>query len=87
MIADRVESLGRGTWLTKLDSKSAFLIIPIHPVDRILLGMQWKGSLYVDTVLPFGLRSAPKLFNVIADAVEFIACSQGVQHITHYLDD
>ena len=87
MIADRVESLGRGTWLTKLDSKSAFLIIPIHPVDRILLGMQWKGSLYVDTVLPFGLRSAPKLFNVIADAVQYIARSQGVQHITHYLDD
>ena len=38
-------------------------------------------------VLPFGLRSAPKLFNVIADAIQFIARSQGVQHVTHYLDD
>ena len=87
MIADRVKSLGRETLVAKLDIKSAFRIIPVHPADRILLGMQWRGSLYVDTVLPFGLRSAPKLLNVIADVVQFIAHSQGVQHITHYLDD
>ena len=62
-------------------------VIPVYPADRILLGMQWRGSLYINTVLPFRLRSAPKLFNIIADAVHFIAHSQGVQHITHHLDD
>ena len=35
---------------------------------RWLLGMQWKGSVYMDKVLPFGLRSAPKIYNAIADA-------------------
>uniref|UniRef100_A0A1X7TYC4 Reverse transcriptase domain-containing protein n=1 Tax=Amphimedon queenslandica TaxID=400682 RepID=A0A1X7TYC4_AMPQE len=29
----------------------------------------------------------PKLFSVIADMIQFIAKSQGVNHITHYLDD
>ena len=87
MIADKVASLGKGTLLAKLDVKSAFRIVPVHPADRLLLGMQWRDSIYVDTVLPFGLRSTPKLFNVIADAIQYIARSQGVQHITHYLDD
>lgn len=87
MIADRVRSLRVGTLMAKLDIQSAFRIVPVHPADRLLLGMEWNGNWYVDAVLPFGLRSAPKLFNVIADAIQFIARSQGVQHVTHYLDD
>ena len=87
IIADRIRSLGRGTMLAKLDVKSAFRIVPVHPADRLLLGMQWNNYWYADAVLPFGLRSAPKLFNVIADAVQFVARSQGVQHVTHYLDN
>lgn len=87
IIADRVRSQGKGTMLAKLDIKSAFRIVPVHPADRLLLGMQWNGYWYADAVLPFGLRSAPKLFNVIADAVQFVALSQGVQHVTHYLND
>ncbi len=39
----------------------AFRIVPVHPDDRHLLGMQWRGRTYVDKVLPFGLRSALKL--------------------------
>lgn len=87
MIGEKVRSLGKGTMLAKLDVKSAFRIVPVHPADRMLLGMQWNGYWYADAVLPFGLRSAPKLFNVIADAVQFVARSQGIQHVTHYLDD
>ena len=87
MIADWVRSLGRGTLLAKLDVQSAFRLIPVHPSDRLLLGMEWSKSWYVDTVLPFGLRSAPKLFNAISDAIQYMAWQQGVQHIAKYLDD
>ena len=86
-IAERVMSMGQGTWLAKLDIKSAFRIIPVHPSDRYLLGVEWKQAVYVDTVLPFGLRSAPKLFNAIADALQFIARASGIENIVHYLDD
>ena len=48
--------------------------------------MSWNGQLYVDTALPFGLRSAPKNFNALADAWQWIFESLGVQTF-HYLDD
>ena len=51
--------------------------VPVHPMDRSLLGMRWEGALYIDTALPFGLRSAPKIFNAVADAVEWVARRQG----------
>ena len=37
----------------------------MHPSDRPLQAMEWEGAIYVDPMLPFGLRSAPKIFNVI----------------------
>ena len=43
--------------------------------------------MYVDPMLPFGLRSAPKIFNAVADALEWGVRQQGVEHIFHYLDD
>ena len=78
---------GQGTLLAKIDVKSAFRFIPVHPCDRHLLGMEWKGEVYIDTCLPFGLRSAPKLFNILADALEWILKQQGVSFLIHYLDD
>ena len=44
------------TMLAKLDLQSPYRIIPVHPQDCHLLGMQFDGNLYVDTALPFGLR-------------------------------
>ena len=50
------------------------------------MGMLWEGSLYIDTALPFALRSAPKIFTAVADAVEWIR-QEGVDSVFHYLDD
>ena len=86
-IVNQVLQMGRGTLLAKLDVKSAFRIVPVHPADRHLLGMEWEGQLYIDNSLPFGLRSAPKIFNAIADALEWILRQHGVSNIWHYLDD
>ena len=52
---------GRGALMAKVDAKSAYRNVPVHPDDRWLMGMMWDGALYVDTALPFGLRSAPKI--------------------------
>ena len=49
--------------------------------------MRWQGSIYIDTALPFGLRSAPKLFNAVADTVEWCAKDAGAEFLWHYLDD
>ena len=82
-----ITSFGRGTLLAKVDIKSAYRNIPVHPDDRWLMGMQWGGALYVDTALPFGLRSAPKIFTAVADAVEWMARQEGVRFIIHYLEN
>ncbi len=59
----------------------------MHPADRHLLGMEWDGQLFVDATLPFGLLSAPKIFNALADTLEWIIRQHGVSFIWHYLDD
>ena len=73
--------------MAKMDVKSAYPIVPVHPSDRPLLGVAWNGSVFVDAASPFGLRSVPKIFNTVADAVEWIARKQGVTERWHYLDD
>ena len=85
--AQGVLELGQGAQLAKVDVRSAYRIIPVHAEYRWLLGMAWDGALYVDTTLPFGLRSAPKLFNAVADTIEWIIRQQGVDPVFHYLDD
>ena len=44
--------------------------------------MRWNQQYYVDTRLPFGLHSAPKIFTAVADALQW-----GLQDLIHYLDD
>ena len=52
-------SLGQGAQMVKVDIESAYRTIPVYPTDWLLLGMWWKEKMYMDTALPFGLRSAP----------------------------
>ena len=61
-----VNSLGTGALMSKIDLKNAFRLISVCPHDWNLLGMQWRGKFYVDTFLPFGLRSASSLFNQLS---------------------
>ena len=41
----------------------------------------------MDRVLPFGLRSAPKLYSAVADMMTWALHKAGIQHLTRYLDD
>ena len=81
-----VLSLGRGALLAKLDVESTYRILPVHPEDCLLLGMSWQGKMYVDTALPFGPRSAPKIFSAVADALQWALEGRRVK-VIHYLDD
>ena len=83
----RVLQLGRGALMAKMDIKQAYRNIPVHPSDRRLLGMRWKGKTFVDMALPFGLRSAPLIFSAVADALAWIMQQQGVGWVAHYVDD
>ena len=74
--------------MAKVDLKNAFRLCPVRREDWHLLGIHWRNSYYIDKCLPFGLRSAPYLFNMVADALEWILVHYfEVQHCFHYLDD
>ena len=82
-----IQKFGQGTLLAKIDIKSAFRLLPVHPADRHLLAMSWNYHISIDTCLPFGLRSAPKLFNVLADILSWILAQHQISPVLHYLDD
>ena len=82
-----IRYLGPGTELLKMDLKDAYHVVPVHPDDYHLLGISWNGQTYIDRSLPFGLRSAPKLFTAVADAMAWALHSNGIHYLLHYLDD
>ena len=63
------------------------MVVPVHPADRPRLGMRWKEDNYIDATLPFGLRSAPKIFSALADGLLWILHKKGADLSIHYLDD
>lgn len=86
-VAGMVANLGPGTLLAKVDIESAYRLIPVHPHDRPLQAVRWQDNLYIDPMLPFGLRSAPKVFTAVADAFQWFLQQQGIEYVRHYLDD
>ena len=83
-----INELGTGALLCKIDLKNPFQLIPVQQSDWNLLGIHWRDRYYIDTYLPFGLHSAPFLFNQLADTIYWILHQQyGVHHLLHYLDN
>ena len=74
--------------MSKLDIQHAFRLLPVITTQLILLRIFWLGKFFVDTRLPFGLRSSPGIFNRFADAVCWIIQSvYNIKNIVHYSDD
>ena len=70
--ASKVAALGPGALLAKMDVRQAYRNVPVAPEDRTVLGLRWDNLIYIDQVLPFGLRSAPMIFSAIADTLLWI---------------
>ena len=68
-IAAQVLRLGRGALMAKLDLKAEYRNVPVQPDYWHLLGMALEGDIFIDKVLPFGLRSAPIVFSAVTEAL------------------
>lgn len=88
---DMVRKAGRGACLLKRDLKDAFRLVPVAHSQRRLLGFAWLGQYYHENCLPFGLRTAPLLFNLFAEGVHWIFMATWTVDTSvlmeHYLDD
>ena len=87
-----IRQLGQGAIMIKRDFADAFRQIPVSPIDSPLLGFSFQGTFYAERFLPFGLRTAPYLFNLFAEVFHWLLeCNLKVQFplakVIHYLDD
>lgn len=84
----QVRHAGRHAVIMKKDIKDAFRNIPVAPHQQWLLGFNWNGQFYKETCLPFGLSTAPFLFNLFAEAFHWmIETYLQWERLLHYLDD
>lgn len=84
----KIKELDKDVYLAKTDILSAFRIIPVHPEDYELLGLQWDGKIYIDRCLAMGCRTSCKIFEELSTAIEWIALNKlGIQGMVHVLDD
>jgi ribonuclease HI len=82
-----VAKAGRNATLLKRDLKSAFRMIPVCTEDQWLLIFEWDGEYYQELFLPFGLRTAPFIFNLFGEALQWILHRKYSYVIKRYLDD
>lgn len=87
-----IQLFGPGCILIKRDFEAAFRHTPVSPLDTPLLGFQWQKRFYAERFLPFGLQTAPYLFNLFAEVFHWILeaelSERGLEAIViHYLDD
>lgn len=87
-IFELTRTSGRGCFIIKRDIKDAFRNIPVAPADRPLLAFSWDSKTYMECCLPFGLATAPFIFNLFAEGLNWLltAYLPGAS-IVHYLDD
>jgi len=87
-VLDMIVQAGRSCVIMKRDIKDAFRNIPLAPDIQWLLGFHWENQFYKETCLPFGLRTAPFIFNLFAEGFHWILQSYlNWEFLAHYLDD
>ena len=60
---------------------------PGPPSGSSSAGHFMGGGDIIDRALPFGLRSAPKIFSAVANMLAWALHCSGICHQIHYLDD
>lgn len=87
-VVQTISLLGKGTFIAKVDIKSAFRLIRVHPADFELLGLHMNGSFYIDKCLPFGCAISCKIFEMFSSFLEWLVIAKsGIETVHHYLDD
>jgi hypothetical protein len=79
---------GSGCHLVKMDVKSAYRQLPIHPDDWHLFGFVCEDLLFIDTYLPFGCRSSGCIWERYAQAAQWILSRHyGIHRTARWVDD
>ena len=81
-IDDLLSSLAGGQSFSKLDLAHAYLQIPLHEDSKKLTTINTHKGLFQYTRLPFGIASAPSIFQRTIESI-----LQGIPKVCVYIDD
>ena len=61
-LSDLTDLADPGDWMTSIDLAQSYYHPEMHPQATKYLGVEWQGTFYRYSVLPFGLKAAPRSF-------------------------
>ena len=83
-----VSRMGPGALMAKMDVKSAFRLLPVHPEDFSLLGFKVGDYYFFDKCMHMGCSISCAFFEKFSTFLEWVVKSRsGVDFMVHYLDD
>ena len=91
-VQDAVQLLKKGYYMCKIDLKSAYRSVPIHPSEYSLTGIKHtflghkKPTFLYNTRLIQGAKLSPMIFHRLSQAVKRYAATIGIKTVA-YLDD
>jgi len=92
-----IYNIGVEGYLWTIDAEDAYYRIPINKKYYHLLAIKWRNKYLIFKCLPFGLATAPKIYNKFADGLKW-SCDyhktnlfynkvSKSSNVEHYLDD
>ena len=92
-----IYKIGNDGYLWTIDAEDAYYRIPINKKFHHLLAIKWRNKYLIFKCLPFGLSTAPSIYNKFADGLKwacdfhkpnlFINTKNKTSYVEHYLDD
>lgn len=87
LLADILNVVNEGTTFCKLDVRSAYPNIAVHPRHRRLVTFMWRGAVYAFWALPFGIAPSGFYFvRVFEYVLSKVSLPAGVAMVA-YIDD
>ena len=76
-----------GCQAAAFDISAAYRITPVRPDQQHALCIFWKGKVYVDRAVAFGLASSAGVFGAVADLLVAIYKASGFGPLVKWVDD
>ncbi len=86
-LSSLILGLPAGCKAAAFDITAAYRITPVLPSQQHVLCVFWKGKVYIDRAVCFGLSSSAGVFGAIADMLVDICQASGFGPIRKWVDD
>ena len=85
-IVNKLNELGPGSLMFKVDISRAFRQLKVDPGDIDLLGLK-QDAYFIDQSVPFGYRHGSIFFEKVTDSIRYIMKKHGFNNLFNYVDD